>query len=405
MSTFTLPSIEDLQDKFPHHNIERFIAQGGMGAVYLARQTSLNRPVAIKILPKEFGDDEDYRISFETEAKAMAKLNHINLVRIYDFGNMNGMLYIIMEFIPGRSLFDTAHGQKVDQLEAARLIVDMSDGLAHAHSAGILHRDIKPANVLIDDQAKPKIVDFGLARPMGDSQTDGVVFGTPSYTAPEVVDNPYSVDQRSDIFSMGVMLYELLTGGLPGQPFVLASKISQSDIRFDKIIAKAIAPDPEKRYLTADAMSEDLHDLIKNFDNKAKTSDLRTGVGVVVPIRTLGGVARPHSGVRSLVGVRPMTTSKSSSSSVIFVRLLLVGFLIVGGFLYSSHQKSVEAEKAVALSLANKKVFEEKRLDQAQQDQEQARKERAANKERQRIKKEEERESEIPEFDSGRMHF
>ena len=278
MSTFTAPNIETLQDKFPSHEIESFIAKGGMGAVYLARQKSLDRPVAIKILPVEFGDDADYRISFETEAKAMAKLNHSNLVGIYDFGDMNGMLYIIMEYVPGRSLHDTAHGQRVDQLEAARLIADMSDGLAHAHSAGMLHRDIKPANVLIDDEVRPKIVDFGLARPMGDSQTDGVVFGTPGYTAPEVLNDPYSVDQRSDIFSMGVMLYELLTGKLPGDPFIPASKDSESDRRFDAIVAKAIHPNPDKRYSSAGDLGEDLHNLIKNFDDKAQASGLKTGV-------------------------------------------------------------------------------------------------------------------------------
>ncbi len=208
-----------------------------MGAVYLARQVSLDRPVAIKILPQEFGEDADYRASFETEAKAMARLNHTNLVGIYDFGEINGMLYIVMEYIPGRTLFDTANGQQVDEKEAARLIADMSEGLAHAHEAGMLHRDIKPANVLIDDEAKPKIVDFGLARPVGEEQTKGVVFGTPGYTAPEVLSNPHAVDHRSDIFSMGVMLYELLTGHLPGDPVVPVSRDSCSDQRFDAIIS------------------------------------------------------------------------------------------------------------------------------------------------------------------------
>ena len=266
MSEFTAPSVEELQERFPNHTIESFIAQGGMGAVYLATQTSLDRPVAIKILPQEFGEDEDYRVSFETEAKAMARLNHSNLVGIYDFGDIDGMLFIIMEYIPGRSLFDTAHGQQVDQVEAATLIAEMCHGLDHAHSAGMLHRDIKPANVLIDDEARPKIVDFGLARPLGEEQSDGVVFGTPGYTAPEVLTNPFAVDQRSDIFSMGVMLYEMLTGHLPGNPIIPASSVSHSDVRFDAILNKAIHPDPDQRYKTAGEMAVALEELIKKFE-------------------------------------------------------------------------------------------------------------------------------------------
>ncbi len=266
MSVFTPPTLEELQENFQQYKVESFIAQGGMGAVYLARQISLDRPVAIKILPQEFGDDTDYRASFEMEAQAMAKLNHVNLVGIYDFGEINGMLFIVMEYVPGRSLFDTAHGQQVDEKEAAKLIAHMCDGLEHAHQAGILHRDIKPANVLIDDEAKPKIVDFGLAKAISHGQAEGVIFGTPDYTAPEVIQNPHSVDHRSDIFSMGVMLYELLTGQLPGKPVFPASSISKSDPRFDSILAKAIHVNPNFRYSSAIELSDDLNDLLSNFD-------------------------------------------------------------------------------------------------------------------------------------------
>lgn len=354
MSTFTPPSIETLQEKFPTYRIESFIAQGGMGAVYLARQISLDRPVAIKILPMEFGDDENYRTSFETEAKAMARLNHSNLVGIYDFGDLDGLLYIVMEYVPGRSLHDTAHGQKVDQLEAARLIVDMSDGLAHAHSAGMLHRDIKPANVLIDDEVRPKIVDFGLARPMGDDHSGGVVFGTPGYTAPEVLNNPYSVDQRSDIFSMGVMLYELLTGMLPGDPFVPASQVSQSDYRFDAIVAKAIHPDPSQRYASADDLKSDLEKLINNFGNQAQAA-----AGFIT------GVSRP-----SAMAARPVRVAKSSGSSVFLILILLVGFVTGGIFLYKNNQEK-QAQRAAVEQLAyENKLAEEKRLAEEQRQRE-----------------------------------
>jgi len=167
----------------------------------------------------------------------------------------------------------------------------MCHGLAHAHSAGLLHRDIKPANVLIDDDAQPKIVDFGLVRPMSEFQTEGEVFGTPGYTAPEVLNDPLKVDQRSDIYSMGIMLYELLTAQLPGDPFVTASELSQSDKRFDHIIAKAINPDPNLRYHTAGQMAAALEDLKKSFE------DVPGGLKFVA--------ANTDSGLNTMLGVSP----------------------------------------------------------------------------------------------------
>ncbi|MGJ8658093.1 MAG: protein kinase domain-containing protein [Akkermansiaceae bacterium] len=347
MSEFTAPSVEELQDKFPNHQIESFIAQGGMGAVYLATQTSLDRPVAIKILPKEFGEDEDYRVSFETEAKAMAKLNHSNLVGIYDFGDLDGMLYIIMEYIPGRSLFDTAHGQQVDQLEAASLIADMCVGLDHAHSAGMLHRDIKPANVLIDDEAKPKIVDFGLARPLGEEQSDGVVFGTPGYTAPEVLTNPFAVDQRSDIFSMGVMLYEMLTGQLPGNPVVPASNVSHSDARFDAILRKAIHPDPAQRYATAGEMADALDSLIKQFD---QSPGLRAAGALVGNSAAMGAGAMAGGGIN--MAPKPVKLSSASGGNSGMV-MGVVAALAIGGVAFVSMGGEDEAPKESAKELSH----------------------------------------------------
>jgi len=325
MSKFKAPSIDEIQDKFSNHDVKSFIAKGGMGAVYLATQISLDREVAIKILPQEFGDDENYKISFETEAKAMAKLNHSNLVGIYDFGSVDGMLFIIMEYIPGRSLFDTAHGQAVDQIEAATLIAEMCHGLHHAHEAGMLHRDIKPVNVLIDDEARPKIVDFGLAKPLGENQPQGIVFGTPGYTAPEVVSNPYAVDQRSDIFSVGVMLHELLTAELPKPEYVTASELSGSDVRFDNIIAKAIHPNPLDRYRSAGEMAKELEDLIKISEQSSNSS---TQVGALV---LNGGLVNGRLGLPS---ARPIPVKMKPASKVgpvigILAAVVMISFLVV----------------------------------------------------------------------------
>lgn len=386
MSSFTPPTIEELQGKFPQYAVESFIAQGGMGAVFLARQRSLDRPVAIKILPKEFGQDQDYRISFETEAKAMAKLNHNNLVGIYDFGDIDGMLYIIMEFVPGRSLFDTAHGQAVNELEAAALILEMCHGLDHAHKAGMLHRDIKPANVLIDDEARPKIVDFGLARPVGETQTEGVVFGTPGYTAPEVISNPYSVDQRSDIFSVGVMLYELLTGSLPETPIIPASRKNKTDSRFDTIITKAIHPNPAMRYNTAGDMAKALEELIANFET--------TKPGAIVAPTVASGLAA--SAARAPISTPRPVVQKSGSNAGVLVGVLLIGIVIVAVFIANSGKDDTptgptpeELAEKQRLEDAEKRRIQELEREQERQAQlERERKEREAIAKREKEQKE-----------------
>ncbi len=257
--TFLAPESADLAPFFPGYEIEGLIATGGMGAVYCAVQKSLERTVAIKILPQEFSQDAAFCAGFEAEAKAMARLNHPNLIGVYDFGEVNDMLYIIMEYVPGQSLFHSAHGQAIDPDEVIRLVSGICDGLAHAHANGIVHRDIKPSNILLDLNAQPKIGDFGLARPVERKAVEGEeIFGTPHYTAPEVCTSPASVDYRADIFSIGVLLHELLTGRLPADDPRPASVIIHCDPRFDAIIRRATDPLPERRYANAGEISKDL---------------------------------------------------------------------------------------------------------------------------------------------------
>ncbi len=258
-ATFRAPIIEEVEALFPAYDIHALIACGGMGAVYQATQRSLDRAVAIKILPREFSSDEAFRTGFESEAKAMAKLNHPNLIGVYDFGEAGGMLYIIMEYVAGKSLFHSAHGYAVEQAEALRIVIEVCHGLAHAHEHGILHRDIKPANILLDAQVRPKISDFGLARALEREIQEGEqIFGTPGYTAPEVIEPPYAFDHRADIFSVGVMLHELLTGKLPDTDPRPTSHISECNPRLDAVIRKATHPDPNARYLSAAELATEL---------------------------------------------------------------------------------------------------------------------------------------------------
>jgi len=304
---FVAPSLEDLAPLFPAYELEAFIAQGGMGAVYKARQKSLDRSVAIKILPREFGDDPQFRASFEAEAKAMARLNHPNLISVYDFGDIEGMLYIIMEFVQGKALYYSAHNKAIDPAVALDLVSTISRGLAHAHRGGIIHRDIKPANILLDTDAKPKIGDFGLAHPVDRGKDEGLVFGTPGYTAPEIFQDGIDVDQRSDIFSVGALLYELLCGRHP-EPHS-HGMTTGIDPRIDAIIKKATHSNPNLRYSDVDQLANDLDELIPRLGGpKFATAP------AAAPSPALGGSP-----------VLSSSQQKSGVASFVVILLLLLG--------------------------------------------------------------------------------
>lgn len=256
---FRAPEPEELAELFPQYEVEYLVATGGMGAVYRAVQKSLERVVAIKILPGEFAQDIDFCSAFEAEAKAMGRVNHPNLIGVFDFGEVGGMLYIIMEYVEGQSLHEHCEGQPIKSSEANRLMIGICEGLAHAHEHGVLHRDIKPANILLDSHMQPKIGDFGLARPIDRKVEEGeMIFGTPGYTAPEVLEPPHEFDHHADIFSLGVLLHELLTGKLPTSDPRPASAQVRSHPRLDAVIRKATHPDPAQRYETATAMAEEI---------------------------------------------------------------------------------------------------------------------------------------------------
>ena len=259
--SFVAPSLEELAPLFPNYSIDAFIAQGGMGAVYLGSQLSLDRPVAIKILPRHLGADEEFRSSFQAEARSMAKLNHPSLIGVYDFGEVDGMPFIVMEYVPGKSLHDSSYGRQIDPAEAARIVAAICQGLQHAHEHDILHRDVKPANILLDQEANPKLGDFGLAMTAsGDS--DGLIYGTPGYAAPEVYAG--KPDHRSDIYAAGVMLYEMLCGAMPSQPYRNPSQVVSCDRRFDTLLVKALQPDVKNRHQSASEFAEQLEAIINS---------------------------------------------------------------------------------------------------------------------------------------------
>ncbi len=259
---FDPPQPVDLTALLPGYEVHDLIATGGMGAVYRATHISLDRTVAIKVLPAEFAD-ASFHEQFQAEARAMAKLNHPNLIGIYDFGTTStGLPFIVMEFVAGKSLYYSAYQKAIEESTAVRITREICEGLAQAHSNNIVHRDIKPANILMDPDAHAKIGDFGLAS-QTDSNTqhtsDDVVYGTPGYAAPEIVHNPAAIGKPSDIFAVGVILYELLTGHLPDPEHPKpASRVANTDPRLDRVIRKATHSNPAMRYQDAGEMAEDL---------------------------------------------------------------------------------------------------------------------------------------------------
>src|SRR5208282_1896348 len=253
---FVPPTIPELARLFPQLEILELIGQGGMGAVYKARQPALDRFVALKILAPRSGGDQDFAERFTREARALARLSHPNIVGVYDFGRAELPLgqdaqqrvpttpvhYFIMEYVDGPNLRQVEQAGKLPPREALEIIPQICAALQFAHDEGIVHRDIKPENVLLDKKGRVKIADFGLAKILGREPQDfhltgaGQVMGTPNYMAPEQVEHPQSVDHRADIYSLGVVFYEMLTGELPLGKFAPPSRKVQVDVRLDDVV-------------------------------------------------------------------------------------------------------------------------------------------------------------------------
>lgn len=253
---------EELAPHFPQLDLLECLGRGGMGVVYKARQKSLNRLVALKLLAPERANDPQFAARFEREAHALAALNHPNIVDVYDFGQAGGFYFLLMEFVDGVNLRQLLQAKRLTPKEALSIVSPICDALQCAHDHGILHRDIKPENLLIDKTGVVKIADFGIAKIIH-SETDPPVcsetgqtggsaslpIGTPDYVAPEQVNG--TADHRADIYSLGVVLYEMLTGERPKDKLEAPSKRVQVDIRIDEIVLRALEKTPELRFATA----------------------------------------------------------------------------------------------------------------------------------------------------------
>ena len=267
--------IDDAIDRIAIPGVELIspIGQGGMGAVYRGRQRELDRIVAVKILPARLSRDPRFVERFRREARAMARLDHPHIIRVHDSGVTGGGVngggvtggdndgvgrcYIVMEFVEGTNLREAMAARAIDPASALRIVSQICDGLQYAHSMGVVHRDIKPENVLLGvDRRGVKIVDFGLAKCVDSAEADisltatGARLGTVRYMAPEQYDGSV-VDARADIYSLGVMFYEMLTGQVPMGAFSLPSQTAGTDPRLDDVIRRTLQQRPDDRYQSA----------------------------------------------------------------------------------------------------------------------------------------------------------
>ncbi len=264
------PAPEEIAPHFPQLEILSCLGRGGMGVVYKARQKSLNRLVALKLLAPERGSDPAFAERFAREAQVLARLDHPHIVTIHDFGQAGGYFYLLMEFVDGVTLRHLIHGGRLASREALAIVPQICDALQFAHDHGVVHRDIKPENILLDRRGLVKVADFGLVKLVGPGAEPAVgtgdaaagstaefteagkVMGTPRYMAPEQREHPTEVDHRADIYALGVVLYQMLTGELPDERQLQPpSRRVRLDVRLDEIVLRALEQEPSRRYASA----------------------------------------------------------------------------------------------------------------------------------------------------------
>lgn len=303
--------LRQLSAAFPQLVIEEMIGQGGMGRVYRAQQPHLNRTVALKVLSAERANDPEWLERFSREARALARLSHPHIVQVYDFGE-KPVPHLLMEHIDGVNLRQAMQNGGLTTREALAIVPKLCDALHYAHEHGVLHRDIKPENILIDTEGRVKIVDFGLAKLRDESvlpftlTQSGAKLGTLAYMAPEQVEKPADVDHRADIYSLGVVLYEMLTGELPLGRFPTPSEASGVDARLDGVVMRTL----EKRREQRPSSANELRTELENAHQSEKT------VNLSVP------------GVRSQTAIMLI----ASFAGVLITLASLKGWQAVGGF-------------------------------------------------------------------------
>ncbi len=261
------PTPEELASRFPNLEVTEFLGQGGMGMVYKGRQPFLDRQVAIKVIRPDRQTDETFQERFLREARALAKLRHPFIVTVFDVYKADDLYCLVMEYVEGSSLRSRLSEGSIAPRDVLDLVPQIAEALQHAHDAGVIHRDIKPENVLVDTHGRVRLVDFGLATLFGPGASTRIpedqVVGTLRYMAPEQISMPQLVDHRADIYSTGVVFYEMLAHQLPGPERVPPSQKAASDPRLDPIVLRSIEPERDRRYQQARLMHFDIMNLAR----------------------------------------------------------------------------------------------------------------------------------------------
>ncbi len=287
-----MPGAESLAALFPNLEILGEIGRGGMGVVFKARQTKLDRLVALKVIRPDAAERDAFAERFTREARAMARLNHPHILTVHDFGEAGGLYYIVMELVEGTDLRRELARGPMRPERAVGLALQVCDVLGYAHEQGVVHRDIKPENVLIDRIRGVKLADFGLAKIVVPDSPDPTltatrhVLGTPHYMAPEQLERPREVDRRADVYALGVVLYEMLMGELPLGRYDLPSERLDLDEQMDEILNKALQRDPARRYPRVEEMRAELFAFA---EDNYEPDDIRAAVAA--PALPLGSPA------------------------------------------------------------------------------------------------------------------
>jgi serine/threonine protein kinase len=356
---FTAPPVEEVARLFPQLEVLGLIGQGGMGAVYRARQKELDRVVALKVLPPDIGRDRTFAERFTREARALAKLNHAGIVTLYEFGVADGLFFFLMEFVDGVNLRQLLERGRLSPREALAIVPQVCDALQYAHDQGIVHRDIKPENILLDRQGRVKLADFGVAKLVGRGNEPesgvvagagpaslmteaGKVMGTPQYMAPEQRERPHDVDHRADIYSLGVVFYQMLTGELPGRKLEPPSNKVRIDVRLDEVVLRALEQEPERRYQQASVLKTHVETIAETPRGSNRTRDLASATPPSLTANESGHLPTVEA-----------TFTRQRQAAWTALALLLIGVLgITVELAWQRHDKLVLFAVATALGFS-----------------------------------------------------
>ncbi len=346
ISIIPAPDIALIDKAFPQLTEFELIGQGGMGFIYKAQQPDLDRTIALKILSPELGKDPAFTERFAREARVLGKLNHPHIVTIFEHGENDGFFYLMMEYVDGVNLREAMTAQKFTPEQALAVIPDICDALQSAHDQGIWHRDIKPENILLDQEGKVKIADFGIARIIGDRGLNftltntGNALGSAAYMSPEQHENPHKIDHRADIYSLGVVLYEMLTGELPLGRFPAPSERSDVDQRIDDLVLRTLEKERELRQQSAAQIKTDIAHLnrskstpnyqkINTSTNARIAQEIHSKNNVIAPI-SLCSIILFLSGV--ILGLASSLFTSGNTQDLLItlsVALGIVGFILI----------------------------------------------------------------------------